>query len=166
MSHGLDLEEEDIKLVGEVGVNLLELGTTFKIGLTLGALGMNWFFSAMWLIPSKSLEISMTTTLSWTGVVLGIECVFSVHVTESLNPRSISHLEQQFSMPVILSSEYDPSLALITTVLPVLSSLLMYRFVILPRRRTRRLLCVYNFLRTCVLHPLKDALWQSSSYDS
>lgn len=92
MSHGLDLEEEDIKLVGEVGVNLLELGTTFKIGLTLGALGMNWFFSAMWLIPSKSLEISMTTTLSWTGVVLGIECVFSVHVSESLNSLFVQHL--------------------------------------------------------------------------
>ena len=160
MSHGLDLEEEDIKLVGEVGVNLLELGTTFKTGLTLGLLGMNWFFSAMWLIPSKSLEISMTTTLSWTGVVLGIECVFSSHVAEPLNPLcSISRLEQQFSMPVILSSEYDPSLALITTVLPVLTSLLMYRFVILPRRRTRRLLYVYNFLRACVLHPLKDAPW-------
>ena len=154
LSHGLDLEEEDTKLVGELGINLLELGTTLKTGLTLGVPGVNWFFSVMWLIPSKSLEISMTTTLNWTGVVLGIECVFSAHIAESLDSqfylRSISYLEQRFSMPIILSSEYDESLALGTTVLPVLASLLMYRLVILPRRRTRRLVYVYSSLGACI----------------
>lgn len=123
-SYGLDLEHGDPKIVGEFGVNLLELGTTLKSGLTLGYAGINWHFSSLWSIPSKSIEISTTTTLGRAGVVL---------VTE------MSRLEQRLTIPIVLSAEYNGPLAMCTTVLPALAGLLVYRFIILPRRRTQRL---------------------------
>lgn len=74
-SYGLDLEQGDPKLVGEFGVNLLELGTTLKAGLTLGLTGINWVLSAIWSIPSKATEISTTTTLGGSGIVFVLEYV-------------------------------------------------------------------------------------------
>lgn len=78
-SYGLDLEQGDPKLVGEFGVNFLELGTTLKTGLTLGFTGVNWILSALWSMPSNSTEISTTTTLGGAGVVLVLEYVVTLH---------------------------------------------------------------------------------------
>ncbi|KAJ3567834.1 hypothetical protein NP233_g6104 [Leucocoprinus birnbaumii] len=130
-SYGLDLEQGDPKLVGEFGVNLLELGTTLKSGLTLGFSGINWLFSAIWSIPSKSLDFSATTTLGRAGVVFVFEQL-------TLSAR-ISRLEQRLTIPVVLSAEYNGRLALSTTVLPAFAGVLLYRFVVLPRRRAQRL---------------------------
>lgn len=77
-SYGLDLEQSDPKLVGECGVNLLELGTTVKTGLTLGVTGINWLLSAIWSIPSKSTEITTTTTLGGAGIVFILEYVINL----------------------------------------------------------------------------------------
>jgi hypothetical protein len=144
-SYGLDLEQGVPKVVGEFGVNLLELGTTLKAGLTLGLAGVNWVFSAMLSIPSKSLEISATTTLGTAGIVVILEyassCVWSslIHSSQLSCLYSISRLEQRLTMPILLATEYIGPLAMCTTVLPCFAGIILYRFVVLPRRRTRRL---------------------------
>ncbi|KAF9447147.1 hypothetical protein P691DRAFT_761024 [Macrolepiota fuliginosa MF-IS2] len=123
-SYGLDLEQGDPKLVGEFGVNLLELGTTLKAGLSLGLTGVNWVLSAMWSLPSKSAEISATTTLGGAGIIFVLEA---------------SRLEQRLTLPIVLSTEYNGPLALCTTVLPSVVGIVIYRFVVLPRRRSQRI---------------------------
>jgi hypothetical protein len=74
-SYGLDLEQNDPKVVGEFGINLLELGTTLKAGLTFSFTGLNCVLSAMWSAPSKYLEVSATTTLGSAGIILVLEYV-------------------------------------------------------------------------------------------
>ncbi|KXN89143.1 Chaperone protein dnaJ 13, partial [Leucoagaricus sp. SymC.cos] len=123
-SYGLELEREEPKLVGEFGVHLLELGATLKAGLSLGLTGINWLLSASWSKPSKSLEFSTTTTLGSSGIVVVLE---------------FSCLEQQLHLPIVLSSQYNGPLAICTTAIPSIAGVLVYWFIVVPRRRTQRL---------------------------
>ncbi|XP_006463984.1 hypothetical protein AGABI2DRAFT_209008 [Agaricus bisporus var. bisporus H97] len=123
-SYGIDLEQRDPKLVAEGGVNLLELGTTLKTGFTMGIVGVKWFLSAVWLIPSTSSEISTTTSIGPPGIFFVLQ---------------VTRLEQQITLPIYLSAEANVFLTLCTTVLPAVTGLLLYRFVVMPRRKAKKI---------------------------
>lgn len=53
--------------------------------------------------------------------------------------RSLSFLEQRLSVPIILSKDYDASLALCTAVIPSAAFVLGYNFYLKPRRRAQRI---------------------------
>src|SRR4051794_12348757 len=51
---------------------------------------------------------------------------------------SLSRWEQQFSLPITISTENDPDLALWTAIMPTTAFVLAYQFYLKPRRRKRR----------------------------
>lgn len=140
-SYGINLEQRDPNFVCECGVNLLELGTTLKTGITMGFPGVKWFLSAIWSIPSTSSEISTTTTIGPPGIFFALEYVITLELnklcTDQLATR-MTRLDQRISLPIYLSVEANIFLTLCTTVLPAAAGLLLYRFVILPRRRSKK----------------------------
>lgn len=65
---------------------------------------------------------------------------------------SITYMNQSFYMPIMLSSEYDATAALWTTVLPTAAVALAYHFVLRPRKRQERLAYApVLFFRGCCL---------------
>ena len=50
---------------------------------------------------------------------------------------SLSYLEQRISLPIVLSTEYSPILALATIIIPSTAAVFGYQFVVVPRRRNR-----------------------------
>ena len=51
---------------------------------------------------------------------------------------SLSYLEQRITLPIVLSAEFSPILALATIVIPSTAAVFGYHFVVVPRRRNRR----------------------------
>ena len=47
-------------------------------------------------------------------------------------------MEQRISLPIVLSTEYDPMLGLSATVIPVAALVLGYNFILKPRRKKQR----------------------------
>lgn len=58
--------------------------------------------------------------------------------TDQLAAR-VTRLEQQITLPIYLSAEANVFLTLCTTVLPAVTGLLLYRFVVMPRRKAKKI---------------------------
>lgn len=52
--------------------------------------------------------------------------------------KSCAYMEQQISLPIVLSTEHDPILGLSATVIPVAALVLGYNFILKPRRKRQR----------------------------
>ncbi|KIL63513.1 hypothetical protein M378DRAFT_25009 [Amanita muscaria Koide BX008] len=110
------------KLVGETGVTFTELSLQLKIGFELGLEGLTWLFTGSW--SNESSEITATTMLNPVGVVLKLD---------------LAYLEQHLTLPVILSHQHSPTIALCSVVVPSTALVLGYHFILKPRRRSQRL---------------------------
>ncbi|RDB30274.1 DnaJ subfamily C member 11 [Hypsizygus marmoreus] len=119
---GLSFESFFPKLVAEWGVTFTELALQLKLGLQYGLEGLSWVCSGTWSSPTTS--FTAATHLNVMGVVLSLELL---------------HLQQQIKIPIILSVDYEPRLALWTVFLPSTALALSYHFVLKPRRRRQRL---------------------------
>ncbi|KAF5383160.1 hypothetical protein D9615_004999 [Tricholomella constricta] len=115
------------KLLAEWGLNFSELALQLNLALEFGLTGLAWVCTGKW-SPSPTTSFSAATHLHAAGVVLQL---------------SASYHEQELSVPIVLSTEYDPGIALCTTVLPSTAFVLGYHFIIKPRRRKHRLDSIY-----------------------
>ncbi|KDQ22380.1 hypothetical protein PLEOSDRAFT_1109490 [Pleurotus ostreatus PC15] len=110
------------RLKGECGVRFAELGMQLKGGVECGFHGPAWFLGGNW--SSETVEIDSTLNAGPQGVMYKLD---------------LGYIEQRFSFPIILSAEYDATLALWCAVIPSLAGLLSYHFVVKPKRRAQRL---------------------------
>ncbi|KAF9482704.1 DnaJ-domain-containing protein [Pholiota conissans] len=119
---GLDLHQVLPAVFAEVGLTLVELSVRFRCIIQMGfnttvlTVGANW--------SSETAEVGSAVSLTNTGVLLHVD---------------LRYLEQQLSLPIVLSTERSPLLALGTVVIPSCAAALGYHFIVLPRRRKRRL---------------------------
>lgn len=110
------------KLVGEAGIIFAELALQLKVGFELGLGGLSWLFTGSW--SNESAEITATTVLNSMGVILKLD---------------LAYLEQRLSLPIVLSQQHSPIIALCTVVLPSTAMVFGYHFILKPRRRAQRL---------------------------
>ncbi|KAH9923298.1 DnaJ-domain-containing protein [Amylocystis lapponica] len=108
-------------LSGEWGVDFAELGVQLKIMLQLGITGWSWMVGSEWRRQDNSVGTSVG--LGAQGVVFRLD---------------LAYLGQQLSLPITLSYQRDPALALWTAVLPSTALVLTYQFILKPRRRRQR----------------------------
>jgi DnaJ family protein C protein 11 len=110
-------------LRSEWGITFTEIAIQLKTSLQYGlATGLAWLWTSSW--ADDDTQLISNISLSAGGVVLYLEFV---------------HLEQRLSLPITLASDYDPSIALWTSIVPSTALALIYRFVIQPKRRRQRL---------------------------
>jgi hypothetical protein len=139
-SFGLTFESVLPKLVGEWGVTFSELALQLKLGLECGFSGIQYVCSGSW--SNDTTQISASTVLSPMGIVVQLELVDSFYCQDKILshvPPSATHMEQRASFPIVISLEYDVSLAFWTVLVPSTVLLLGHQFIIKPRRRRKRL---------------------------
>jgi len=112
----------------EWGLVLSRLALQLRLGATLSVLGLNYWLSGSWESPARNTSVDATVTASVQGVSL------------SLNLR---YLGQYFTLPIVLSSNYEPRVAIYTCLVPAVVSIFGYHFIYQPRQVRRRL----NYLR-------------------
>ncbi|KAF9523249.1 hypothetical protein CPB83DRAFT_863103 [Crepidotus variabilis] len=110
------------KLIAETSVHLVELSTRFKASIEYSLTGVLATLGVYW----SGQDADASTSLVLNGGYIIWE-------------TSFSYLDIHFSMPVILSTTFNPRLALGTVVMPSAFLALSYHLFILPRRRARRL---------------------------
>lgn len=139
-SYGLVFEGVLPYLIGRVTMSLVELSVDFKASIQYGFTGLLVSLGAKW--SNKNAEVASTLALNPSAVVLELEWipfVFSSVDALLTELRSFSYLEQQLSLPIVLSTHFSPFLALGAVVVPSAVTILGYHFIIIPRRRSRRL---------------------------
>ncbi|KAF8157012.1 hypothetical protein B0H34DRAFT_711623 [Crassisporium funariophilum] len=111
------------KLIAEASLTFAELATQLKCSLQwglgtglLGTLGCQW--------SNGSYEAGSNLILAPSGIVWEFD---------------FAYLEQRLSLPIVLSSQFSQFLALGTIVVPSTAALIGYRFIVVPRRRARRI---------------------------
>ncbi|KAF5318657.1 hypothetical protein D9619_010699 [Psilocybe cf. subviscida] len=121
---GLNFESIFPQLVAEVGVTLLELSTRFHCAITFGLFtrtGFAFKIGSHW--SNSSSEMASTLILTNTGIHLDLEC---------------GYLEQRLNLPITLSPQFSPLLALSTIVVPSIATISGYYFFVIPKRKARR----------------------------
>ncbi|KIM42338.1 hypothetical protein M413DRAFT_131727 [Hebeloma cylindrosporum] len=103
-------------------MSLLELSVDLRASVQCGFTGLLVSLGAKW--SNDSTELASTLFLNPSGIVLEL---------------NLSYLEQQLSLPIVLSTDFSPFLALAAAVVPSAAIVLGYHFLIIPRRRSRRL---------------------------
>lgn len=111
------------KLIAEWGITFAELGVQLKMALEFGIEGLAWVYTGKW-SPRPATSLTVASHLHPSGVVFRLDAAYH---------------EQQITMPIVLATEYSPSIAICTAVLPSTVFVLGYHFIIKPRRRKRRL---------------------------
>ncbi|EMD34782.1 hypothetical protein CERSUDRAFT_116966 [Gelatoporia subvermispora B] len=120
---GLNLAGLQTSLSGQVVLGLLELGVTCRAAVELGILtGLSWVFGGEWRRDDKAVGASVALGLE--GVTLNLE---------------LAYLGQSYSIPICLSHEREPFLALLTGIVPSATLAFSYAFILRPRQRRRRL---------------------------
>ncbi|EDR09519.1 uncharacterized protein LACBIDRAFT_318663 [Laccaria bicolor S238N-H82] len=110
------------KLSASAAVTFTELSTRIRVALEYGLEGLSWSFSAQW--SGDAVGVSASTVIQATAILLQLD---------------FSYLEQQLSLPIILSTEFNAFIAWGTIILPTACALLGHHFLIIPGRRLRRL---------------------------
>ncbi|KAF6747159.1 hypothetical protein DFP72DRAFT_920701 [Ephemerocybe angulata] len=110
------------KLAGEIGLTLVELSVRLKAGFELGFLNSFINLGLGWV--GEESEVSFDTTIGTKAVIAKLDVVA---------------WKQQFSLPIVLSTEWNPRIALGAIVLPSVATVLSYHFIVRPRRRARRI---------------------------
>ncbi|KZT70464.1 DnaJ-domain-containing protein [Daedalea quercina L-15889] len=106
----------------EWGVVLAEIGLRLKTGLQLGLSGLNWTFGGEWRRGDSAIGSSVACNIE--GVIFRLD---------------IAYLGQALNLPIVLSHDREPGLALWTTAVPSAALALTYIFVLRPRHRRERL---------------------------
>ncbi|KAF8180373.1 hypothetical protein BJ912DRAFT_1023712 [Pholiota molesta] len=114
---GITIDQIIPSLVAEIGLTLVELSVRFKCSVQLGFTGILLNLGAGW--SNDTTEVGSVVTLSPAAAKLQLE---------------LRYLEQQLSLPIS---------SLGTVVIPSCAAALGYHFIVIPRRRRRRL----EFLR-------------------
>ncbi|TFY53464.1 hypothetical protein EVJ58_g9439 [Rhodofomes roseus] len=106
----------------EWGVVLAEIGLRLKTGIQLGMAGLSWSFGGEWRRGENSVGSSVACNLG--GVTFKFD---------------MSYLGQALTLPIVLSHDREPGLALWTTAMPSAALVLTYILVLRPRHRRERL---------------------------
>ncbi|KAJ7487766.1 hypothetical protein FB451DRAFT_1025706, partial [Mycena latifolia] len=109
-SHGVVLNSFAPKLFGEWSLTFINLALQCRLGLEYGLGGLAWLFSGSW--ASSDASVSLTTRLSYSGVVLTVDAAY---------------FQQRISVPILLSEQNDSLIALWATALPSVLFLSVYR---------------------------------------
>lgn len=109
-------------IFGEVGANMPELSTRLKVGFELGPVVSSLVVGLGW--TGKTNQVSFDTKVSRHGVLAQLEVVA---------------WKRRFTLPLLLSMDLDPRVALYSIIAPTMATALSYHFVVRPRRRARRL---------------------------
>jgi DnaJ homolog subfamily C member 11 len=127
-------------IFAEATVMLVQLSTTLRSSLHYDLInGFTYTLGGHW--SSETSQVDTALILNMSGISLQLESaisryffwvLFIYHVFFSL-----SYLEQRISLPIVLSTEYSPILALATIILPSTAAVFGYHFVVVPRRRNR-----------------------------
>ena len=128
-------------IFAEATLMLVQLSTQLKCALNYDLIsGFTYTLGGQW--SSETSEVGTALVLNMSGILLQIESVISRCVLWNLLTHhlfsSLSYLEQRITLPIVLSTEYSPILALATIVIPSTAAVFGYHFVIVPRRRNRR----------------------------
>lgn len=124
----------------EASLKLVQLSTllqcSFHYDLISGftcTLGFNW--------SSETSEVVTALILNMSEISLQLESAVSRYSFWELFIYHVffrlSHLEQRIILPIVLSTEFSPILALATIIIPSTAAVLGYHFVVVPRRRKR-----------------------------
>jgi DnaJ homolog subfamily C member 11 len=129
-------------IFAEATLMLVQLSTQLKCAFNYDFVsGFSYTLGGQWV--SETSEVTTALVMSMSGILLQFEsavpryflCALLIHHVCS----SLSYLEQRITLPIVLSTEYSPILALATIVIPSTAAVLGYHFVVVPRRRNRRL---------------------------
>jgi len=99
------------------------LALDLRIGGTLGVLGLTYWISGAWHSSDQRTGVEANVNSSVEGVVLTV---------------NLRYLGQSLHLPIVLSGQYEPQLALYTSVVPAVAVLLGYHFVYQPRQHQKR----------------------------
>ncbi|KAF9564478.1 DnaJ-domain-containing protein [Agrocybe pediades] len=121
-SFGLLFDTIIPRLVAESSVVFVELSARLKASLQLGPGQLLLTLGASW--SNETTEISSNLVLNPQVLLLQLD---------------FTYLQQQISLPIILSTQFSPILSLGTIVIPSTVAVLGYNFFVIPRRRARRI---------------------------
>ncbi|KAF8970217.1 hypothetical protein BDZ97DRAFT_131299 [Flammula alnicola] len=121
-SIGLSFDRGVPDLVVEVGLSLVELSTRLKASVHYGLSGLLLSLGVNW--SNDAAEVASTLILSPAAVILNFD---------------FGYLEQRLSLPIVLSTQFSPFIALGAVVIPSTATALGYHFFVIPRRRAQRL---------------------------
>lgn len=129
-------------IFAEATLKLVQLSTQLKCALNYDLVsGFTYTLGGQW--SSEASEVGTALVLNMSGILLQFESAVPRYFLWTLLIHhvfsSLSYLEQRITLPIVLSTEYSPILALATIVIPSTVAVLGYRFVVVPRRRNRRL---------------------------
>jgi DnaJ homolog subfamily C member 11 len=127
-------------MFAEVSLMFVQLSTQVKSAVNYDFIsGFTYTLGGQW--SSETSEIGTALILNMSGILLQFESVSTLcYIALIIHPSfsSLSYLEQRITLPIVLSTEYSPILALGTIIMPSTIALLGYHFVVVPRRRNRR----------------------------
>lgn len=124
----------------EATLMLVQLSTTLRSSLLYDLInGITYTLGGHW--SSDTSQVDTALILNMSGITLQLESAVSRCFIWELFINhvffSLSYLEQQISLPIVLSTEYSPILALATIIIPSTAAVFGYHFVVVPRRRNR-----------------------------
>jgi len=108
-------------LKASIAYTFSELALEAKLSIELALTGLALMLTGTW--ENESSAISTGVGLNAQGVIMKLD---------------LAYLGQRLSLPVVLSQDYDATLALCTAVIPSTVFVLGYHFYLKPRRRTQR----------------------------
>lgn len=111
------------KLALEFGVSILELSTRIQAGIEYGFTGLGATLGARW-SPDERREVGVVTGMNPGGIFFRLDFTL---------------WKQRVTLPVVLSTEFEPVVALWSLVLPSTAAALGYHFILRPRRRALRI---------------------------
>ncbi|KAG6334910.1 hypothetical protein ID866_4181 [Astraeus odoratus] len=120
-SYGLTLAGLNSCIKAEFSLFFHELSLRLKASAELGLRKIAYIVSAKWIGQRSAFGTGVG--LSTEGVILRFQ---------------LTYLEQKWTLPITLTSEYDPSVALYTILIPSTVLVVGYHFVLKPRRRAQR----------------------------
>jgi hypothetical protein len=125
-------------LSASIAYTFTELALQAKLGIEMGLAGWSLMLTGIW--HNEWSELAASVGLNTRGVLLKLECDCPVSDIIPLFTYecSFSYLQQRFTMPIMLSQDYDAALALCTAVIPCTAFVLSYHFYLRPRRRAQR----------------------------
>ena len=127
-------------IFAEAALMLVQLSTTLRCSLHYDLIsGVTYTLGVHW--SSEISQVDTALILNMSGISLQLESAVSRYFFRALFTYhvffSLSYLEQRISLPIVLSTEYSPILALANIVIPSTAAVLGYHFVVIPRRRNR-----------------------------
>ncbi|KIM85726.1 hypothetical protein PILCRDRAFT_5383 [Piloderma croceum F 1598] len=120
-TYGATLDGLNSSLSAGIAYTFTELALQAKLGIEWGLTGLALMLTGTW--QNESSEVAASVGLNPQGVLMKLD---------------LSYLQQRFSVPIMLSHDYDAALALFTAVIPSTAFVLGYHYYLRPRRRAQR----------------------------